>query len=41
MIEKIGQRQELHGTYIEWIGDNYDKLYQQQMDFHDQYILIE
>ena len=36
-MERIEKCQELHGKYIDQLGDIYKKMYQQQEDFHQQY----
>ena len=37
MMDRIKQHQELYEKYIDQLGDNYKKLYQQQEDFNQQY----
>ena len=36
-MEWIEKCQDLHEKYIDWLGDIYEKMYQQQEDFHQQY----
>ena len=36
-MEHVEQRQELHGKYIDRLGDNYEQLYREQLEFHQQY----
>ena len=36
IMEHIEQCQELHGTYIDQLGDNYERTYEQQMALQQQ-----